>query len=1076
MCVLYLSVLPAPLAACKNEPLPRTTVRSVEGAIIYFYPSFLNREEIREYAEEALFRVGGSTIEMPFLYPETDLGIASYHLKTEEGPFIVIRRRVLPDNNISLRFSVEPDNAVSHLPDQWIGYTLKAIKGPPVKILVKRGRYAISLEEGTIERYVENYIKISLPGRPDFPPQPEETIPKVADPYDPEQLFRAIAKVKSRRVQQSLEERIYKLGSRDISVAMKMLQDPNAQVRESASILLRWLPDKKAIVPVAELLRDTSTLVAAQARYTLNYLLLKKGTLLDDGKIKQSLASRAVRDYINEVCRWKRNHSDTKRILDKREFRVLPIHLKKTREMQIKPRNPARGAHSSCRGGKPIVVRFQKGDSWQDSNKDSRTPLIQFHAFRTFGGYARVAFRVKAYDPNIDEKHVVLLYKKTRLGWQLLGMPHYHFWNRRVTSNFYGPESAIFPPHPRKFESPNPVDSEQFDYSIESLRATDIYRKKLFEQSMFEFSWAQSKFKGENVRMLGPEYIPLLRENLSDKNQTVRLAVLLALVNLGQKDFLQEAYTSCKDAKAYRARLYCGRIVYDARIEPVSEGEILRLIEEARRSAGCGTGVRWHTFERRQQAPETIAILVKLATKSKDPRVRKFSIGCLGRQKLPELLGFWKNILADKNSPFRNSACLGLVFINNKESREILSGMMRNPKTPNRALLTISYGIEELDRDARRRSGYEYNFVKPMLKHDSNEVRASAYRTAFALARKSIPFYMVIDALRDESPKVSIVGLQQVSIHKSVSFVSHILPLLKSHDRYVRQSADSSLFSLLSNWKGTREVRQALGKSKAEGLWEYSSAPTTASALARLMTRNGRLAEAGKAYDEAERGCRRQKSEMKEKNSRCARDLFQLYVVQRMIGDKKAARKTARRMSQTYSPGMRISGRGFPTYRDNFGTVAEMTTEMTAALEQPVALSIVPKSLTVKRGGKAPVRYVIENETKGVIKIRRMKRTRDGILKKFSGSLRSYWCEDCWLSLGGKREDRLEDEFIELKPGAQYCIDGSLSAATRTKASISALVVWDGILVKLDDGSEWYGWATGKASLVHFSKSDQDGN
>lgn len=1054
------------LRAAQEKQLPCLIVRSAEGALIRFYPEFLDSRELWASIEESTWRVKGAYIVLPLSLAEREPVEDCYHLPTKEGPYVVIKRWDSSWREVHRFFSVSPLPKTVTKKTR-LRYTIKTLSGPDIPIELTLRKYRYSWPKKGLSQTHSAQARIFLPDKKSFPEPTPHNLPTIANPSDPDSIFDAIAQCESIDVQTRLEARLYKLGKKILPTTRKRLEDPHTRVRESACVLLRWFPEKKSISTVAPLIGDTSLRVAREARYTLNFLLLTFGKESVDVTSRQRMARQTIELLAESQCS---NES-----LQKADVaQVLPFLTPWQPEFSVDSGGFGAGT-TRCRRkfGKLRVEFLRTGDrSWRQRGKEDWIPLIQFLGFQRFGDFARVAARLIPTQWGHEKMNWVALYQKSSHGWQLLEFPPYHNRNHKMVPHHYGPISNLAPVRSRLFSDLGPAGIEQFELGMQAIRLNDV-ESKLFERNLFQFEWARHRHMryGES-RGLGPEYIPHLRKYLGDTSEILRFAAALALEQLKQNEAKPIIKDLCKKSVDKKLKGFCYPVLEDEPTDPVDEKKLLELMATVPKGAHCGTGVPWYSFMRKQQAPETIKTLIRLYRQSPDETVRRHALSCLSHQKRADLVPFWKAVLKKSSVPNAfYSAFQALTTINSEESRAFLMETMRNKTSPEDHLVAIASSLTHLRSVSVE--DYDYTFLGPLLTHSSDRVREAAYRASLDLAGRGVPLELIKSALRDKSAAVVIQGLQRVGYIAQPELIPLILPHLRSESLNACLAADRALHTVLYKSLDREHDRYLLlrdARNRKE--WRFIDAPVTAMRLATVLERDGYFEEAADAYEAVQKVCNLGHDRQCQEAKRHGQPLYRLFEIKRKLGDIAGARKVVKRFLDEFPHRKKIQAKGLPGKRHGLftGTPEELADLLLSFLDQPIALTLSPKRLA-SRGEKTPIQLTITNKTGRRVKIRTMTKDRDGNYVNVSFVRISHECRKCSARFDNDQLKRLREDFTPLDPGGKFKIDGVVHPHSR-RSGRTALTVTAELVIELDNGKQQHLFADSNAAVLEIESAE----
>jgi hypothetical protein len=453
-------------AQARDLQLPCSKAKSKEGSVITFYPSEVSWHEIKELGEKILFTSRGVKTVVPPGCPDIGHFTDTFRLPTKEGPLVIIQRVCRQGRSGDERIFTYPEPKLGSSKRRWFTLTIKTFSGPPVVARLEFSKGLVApFGRREYKMYVRNH-EFSMPEDRSLYPRARAVIKKIRNPNDPEELFRAISNATSIREQKKIEHLLYNLGKRILPIVLKKLSDPDPQAKESALVLLRWLPAPLSIGPVATLLKSDSPRIAQQARYTLSILLLRLGKEIESNTTKRTLAVAVLEPFIRELLRDSRySYSQAWKsrprwvFLRSRKIFLLPFnvpelpdHTVDTTGLKLKESSRSRRPPQAS-----IHFRYVTPAEWKsEPEKNHPGPALHFHKMKIAGRFARVAIS----GINDDLAHCnhdwVALFERVNSKWRLLEI------ERPGGSGLKG-ISPWMPPLPlREFGDLSPRQIEEF--------------------------------------------------------------------------------------------------------------------------------------------------------------------------------------------------------------------------------------------------------------------------------------------------------------------------------------------------------------------------------------------------------------------------------------------------------------------------------------------------------------------------------------------------------------------------------------------------------------------------------------
>ena len=389
------------------------------------------------------------------------------------------------------------------------------------------------------------------------------------------------------------------------------------------------------------------------------------------------------------------------------------------------------------------------------------------------------------------------------------------------------------------------------------------------------------------------------------------------------------------------------------------QAEILKLMATVPKVLHCGTGVPWYEFERKQHDDLTVRALSKLYATSQDEAVRKRALGCLSHQKRPDLLPLWQEVLKDSDKKvLLYLGIRGLGAIDSQESNRLLLNLLSAQDTPDEGLVWICRTFaEQPPREEALKA------VLPLTSHESEEVRLAAYKASLELGAEGPE--ILKKALADKGASVLRFGLRSLGPNPPDDFIPIVLGCLTNPDSGVRSEADQALSYVLSDAAHDRMMRfNLLSEALEEGQWSYNTAPLLTSRYALMLENAGRLAEAAKAYEVAQKAYASHSTHVKSCNGKPgATMLYRLLQTKRKIGDPDGARAVLQRLMKEYPGDTRVYARDFPTPGTNMQWRAdELIARLRPLLQHlPIAVRVSPLKEVFEREEKPRFKVSIQN-------------------------------------------------------------------------------------------------------------------
>jgi HEAT repeat protein len=764
-------------------------------------------------------------------------------------------------------------------------------------------------------------------------------------------LFAGIGSVSSYQEQEAIEYQLERSGLDVLPEARKALSQPAWRARESALVLLAALPDVASLPWIASRLTDPSERVRLLARRALHHVLRRTGAVARSDAETADLIRGGLSWILNDLfvtrCESKSGHGgDACRILKSTEVEFLPFNRPPFASYEIALHAPSR------KDRRMRIAALNAPPEVQERCRGSTLPRVLVQPVRVAGGYARVAFSFEQLPFNAGSAWSVAMERKGER-WVPIDALAIH---RLRASGYQDPE--------RHFSNLEVGRLELLDLAME--------RKRLRPPDAPREMEARRALGLEPDDRLDSRYSAYLREYLKDASEAVRMTAAWGLLELGDAQGAAFVADACRgaDRQSPRGR-WCMQHNPSMRQPALSREELLGMMRESRKVRGCPVGDRWFGLERVQHAPDTLAHLRSIALAEAEEDLRRKALAVLRFQRDPELLPFWRKILAEKVDPSASGAALlGLASIGNPEALALLEEHI-GERDPRRVPTIDLFRLLGSSRE-----GAASALLLSLAQNPEPSIRSEALRALRMRAeRKTVSLDVILAALRDSDPRVveaALVLADRREARDEALLLPIVAGLLKRPDHSLRRQAElwlrgtCSRESVGDRWEGLEALAE-------RGEIDFSKAPFLAACFAGRYAWIGdmdRALQAARAALVAIQAESQGNAPRIDDWNRGAEPHLRALVAVLQIrnGEDPAAGKTLDLLESL--PGAEFIPSRDPSHIEDVSIVGkrtEVVSRLRRMISEPLRLRVEPRTVKAQAGEKVRLEVVLDNRSDSTI-------------------------------------------------------------------------------------------------------------